>query len=322
MSKLFHYAFHVANSPTILKEMNAFYKNVLGADANINESKKKKHGFANVFNTILAFEPEDNSRPITKHKLDFFGIPAEKMNAIRSYCEENSIAFKENFAGDVYLNDPAGNEISLTKNNSLTNIQTTGLTVHLTTTDLKATKEYYQSNFKCPISELKDRIIVNFYGHEIEFKKADIAISDFVADKDSLLEAQKTDLVSTQHFGISNFTKEEIDSLILNFNSNSGFQIQPKIANRGTEFEQIFGFVKDSNGYTLELRYIKNPDSTIKNIDKMAQQNIEVKKERYYVINDTSAILYQYNQPLRKTDILESNANSVVNLETSPKPFC
>lgn len=113
--------------------------------------------------------------------------------------------------------------------------------------------------------------------------------------------AHKTQLISSQHFGITDLSRNAIDDLLIDFEAHEGLLLQPMIANRDSEQENIYAFTKDPSGYVVELRYIKNPDAAFQHLEKIVQQNEIVSKVPYHVVSDreNTLVLNQFKATAR-----------------------
>jgi extradiol dioxygenase family protein len=271
MANLFHFALHINQTENIAQKMFKFYKQVLSADAGVNQD----HVFAKVCNTILAFEPQKDVKP---QKLEFFGVTDKILNSIENNCSLHAVDFQKTEKG-ITVTDPSGNSLFFEKQTHKNN-QKMGLRLQLPALDLEKTKAFYQRHFETKSNNDDSGLNVHFFGHELHFVRAEKITERFSLSQEELLSGRKKHLFSTQHFGVMDLTKDEIHGLINGFDDENNLLLTPTLANKGTPHEEIYTFVQDPNGYLIELRHF-NPEISLQDIDKLAQQNLNVTKEDY-----------------------------------------
>ncbi len=280
MSNLFHLAIHIPKSDNISIKMRDFYKDILGGDAGLNHDD---HAFAKCGNTLLAFEPRDTVDPQT---LSFFATPDEMIERIQRNCELAKLGYQKDEKGKITLLDPAGNILSFERQSPNSPIKAMGMRVELGAIDLDKTKAFYQSHFDCQVQEKEDALSVNFFEHELLFSRRRKVGEGFALTDKVVKQAKETQLLVAEHFGVSDLSKERISQFIEGFEDGKGCLLTPMLANEDTKYEEIYTFVQDPNGYAVELRYLKNPNFTLEDVEKLAQQNENVVKREYVVARE------------------------------------
>ncbi len=277
MSNLFHLAIHIPKSDNISIKMRDFYKDILGGDAGLNHDD---HAFAKCGNTLLAFEPRDFVAP---QSLSFVATPDDMIARIQKNCEIAKVSCKTDEKGNISLIDPAGNVLTFERQQANSPTNSMGMRVELGAIDLEKTKAFYQSHFDCQVQEKEDALSVNFFEHELLFSRRRKVGEGFALTDKLVQQAKETQLLVAEHFGISDLSKERITQIIAGFEEGKGCLLTPMLANENTKHEEIYTFVEDPNGYAVELRYLKNPNFTLEDVEEIAQQNDNVSKREYVV---------------------------------------
>ncbi len=278
MSNLFHLALHIQQSDNIVGKMEKFYADLLGGNA--VGTNHDDHVFARCGNTILAFEPREAQMPKT---LSFFATPIEMIESIKKKFESQP-GFQKDKKGNISLKDPAGNTLTFKSQRPDAPARPMGMRVELDATDLAKTKTFYESHFDCKVKESDDVLKVNFFEHKLIFSKKEGKVSNgFSLDEKIIQQAKESQLLVAEHFGVTDLTKERITEIIEGFEEGKACLLAPMIANENTEHEEIYTFVEDPNGYAVELRFLKNPNVSLKEVEKIAQQNENVVKREYHV---------------------------------------
>ncbi len=279
MSNLFHLALHIKESEDIVNKMSKFYKDIFGED-NAGQNKGE-HAFARCSNTLLAFEPR---KEVEAQTLSFFATPDEILRTIQHNCKKAKVDFKRESNGNVTLFDPAGNKLFFERQPLNARAKKMGMRVVLGTIDLDKTQAFYKSHFDCKVNKTEDALNVDFFGHQLIFSKGKKVGKGFSLNSKIIKQAKETHLLVAEHFGISDLTRSKIDQIINGFKNGKDCLLAPTIANKGGANEEIYTFVKDPNGHAVELRYLKNPNISLKEVDKITQQNDNIVKEPYRVL--------------------------------------
>lgn len=279
MSNLFHLALHIQESDNIVNKMSKFYQEIFG-EHNAGQNKGE-HAFARCGNTLLAFEPRKAVEPQT---LSFFATPDEMIKRIQKNCKIAKVNCKRDSNGNIALFDPAGNKLFFERQPLNARAKQMGMRVVLGVIDLEKTQAFYKSHFDCKISKTEDALNVDFFGHELIFSKGKKVGKGFTLNSKVVKQAKETQLLVAEHFGITDLTKTNIDQIISGFKNGKDCLLAPMIANKGGAHEEIYTFVEDPSGHAVELRYLKNPNISLKEVEKITQQNDNIEKEPYHVL--------------------------------------
>jgi extradiol dioxygenase family protein len=131
--------------------------------------------------------------------------------------------------------------------------------IALPTADKQMSMAFYRDTLNLPtINMANTEYSVDFYGHNLAFHES----KNFILPPFPTVGSKKNKIVvSGFHLGII-LTKELYNKVVNNLRtSNIVFAVEPQIANQGTEREQKYCFIKDPDGYTIEIKQVDRPYS-------------------------------------------------------------
>ncbi len=154
----------------------------------------------------------------------------------------------------------------------------------LETNDLDGSLEFYREVFQKKAIKMDDENgFIDFFGTILAFhESADFLIpTSQTVHEEQIPEIRKTFFVPCFHFGTDGLSESEFKAVIGKLQSiGAKLIIEPTMVNRGKPSEQIFTFVRDPQGYVIELRSVKKPFQ-IDQIRDYAQQDQETQKETF-----------------------------------------